>query len=81
MYFYNVEKHVVYMYVTLKINKGVTKIVFIRMRTGTRFGLHSLVMMLYLLGWVFFLILLIYSRKISGSVITYNQLQLLVVIC
>lgn len=73
------------MHVTLKINKGVTKIVFRvvfnRMRTGTRFGLHSLVMMLYLLGWVFFLILLIYSRKISGSVITYNELQLLVVLC
>lgn len=80
LYFYNVEKHVVYMHVTLKINKGVTKIVVIRMRTGTRFGLHSLVMMLYLLGWVLFLILLIYSLKISGSVITYNQLQLLVVL-
>lgn len=85
LYFYNVEKHVVYMDVTLKINKGVTKIIFgvifITMRTGTRFRLHSLVMMFYLLGWVLFLILLKYSMKISGSVIIYNQLQLLVVIC
>lgn len=72
------------MYVTLKINKGVTKIIFgvifIRMRTGTRFRIHSLVMF-SLLGWVLFLTLLTYSMKISGSVIIYNQLQLLAVIC
>lgn len=58
----------------------VFRVIFIRMRTDTRFRLH-LPVMFCLSGWMLFLILLTYSMTVADSFVIYYQLQLLVVIC